>query len=152
MATPVAGDMSNGGDAAGAVVGHLLEAVLAGGDLDRLADLVAPDVVVRDVAFGDAYESREAYREHQEVLEAAFPDHETTFEVIAAGDDAVTVEWTLHGTHEGPFLGVEPTGNDVSFSGLDVYRVSDGRVVEVTGCFDLFGLAEQLGVVDAPWR
>jgi predicted ester cyclase len=50
------------------------------------------------------------------------------------------------GTHQGPWAGVEPTGRPMRFSGINVFRFQDGKVVELWNHRDDLGLMQQLGV------
>ena len=64
---------------------------------------------------------------------------------IAEGDKVV-VRWTVHGTHQGVFLGIPPTGQQLTWTGMTIYRIADGKVVEERGEEDALGLMQQLGV------
>lgn len=50
------------------------------------------------------------------------------------------------GRHVGPFFGIEPTGKEVSWTSVEVYRLEDGKVVERWTQADTAGLMAQLGV------
>jgi steroid delta-isomerase-like uncharacterized protein len=58
--------------------------------------------------------------------------------------------FTGRGTHSGLWLGIPPTGKEISLSGIAITRVIDGRVVSDWGEFDVMGLLQQLGVVQPP--
>ena len=62
-------------------------------------------------------------------LLAAFKPVFTLHEVVAEGD-TVVVYWTNTGTHSGPFMGIPPTGRTVKISGVDIYRIRDGKMAE----------------------
>ena len=125
--------------------------VLDGGDLDALDQLVAEDVVVRMVGSMGAIEGREAYRDHLAGLREAFADLTVQTELLAASDARVVLQWWATGTSDGPFMGLDPTGEDVRFAGIDAYRFRDGRVVELRSAFDLLDLLVQLDAVEPPW-
>jgi steroid delta-isomerase-like uncharacterized protein len=59
-----------------------------------------------------------------------FPDLQITIEDITTEGDLVSVRGVGKGTHQGEFLGVPPTGKEVSFGYTDVYRIKDGMIVE----------------------
>ncbi len=80
-------------------------------------------------------------------LLTAFPDLQTTNEVILAEGDFVATHWTNRGTHLGEYRGVLPTGNQVSYTGTSIDRIVDGKVVESWHNSDQLGLLGQLGVV-----
>jgi predicted ester cyclase len=58
--------------------------------------------------------------------------------------------WSFQGTHRGEFFGVPPTGRTVTTSGIDIWRVRDGRIVENQQVVDNLGLLQQLGAVPQP--
>jgi hypothetical protein len=59
--------------------------------------------------------------------------------------DEVAVRWTWRGTQQGPFLGIPPTGEAVVGSGIGLFRIANGRIVEDFVQEDTFGLLQQLG-------
>ncbi|GGN15179.1 ester cyclase [Streptomyces fuscichromogenes] len=63
-----------------------------------------------------------------------------------AAPDRVIMHITFHGRHIAPFFGQEPTGREVSWTSLEVYRLEDGKVVERWVQADTTGLMRQLGV------
>jgi len=48
------------------------------------------------------------------------------------------------------FFGAPPNGKKFSVSGVSIYRVADGRIVELWGEMDFLGLLQQLGMIPAP--
>lgn len=56
----------------------------------------------------------------------------------------------FRGTHTGEFFGIPPTGKSVTFSGMHLMRIADGKIAEHWGNNDDLGLMRQLGVVPAP--
>jgi steroid delta-isomerase-like uncharacterized protein len=77
----------------------------------------------------------------------AFPDaHWTIEDQIAEGDKVVT-RFTARGTHRGDFMGAPPTGKQVSFTGIEIARIKDGKFVEGWFNEDHLGLMQQLGVI-----
>jgi steroid delta-isomerase-like uncharacterized protein len=65
---------------------------------------------------------------------------------IAEGD-RVAVEWTMRGTHKGDLMGIPASGKDVSWSGITIYRIEGGRVVDERGEENGLGLLRQIGVI-----
>jgi steroid delta-isomerase-like uncharacterized protein len=85
-------------------------------------------------------------------LYAAFPDLEHSIvQQVSDGNRVVTV-WEASGTHSGDFMGVPATNKRVRFSGINVYRVSRGKLAESHVTWDLLTLGRQLGVVPAHAR
>jgi len=115
------------------------------GDLGRIDDLFTADFVRHDP--GRELRGTEQNRQFISGLRAAFPDlHFTVEDQIAAGDK-VAVRYRFRGTHLGDFLGMPPTGKQVSYSGILIYRIADDRIAEQWTEFDLLGFLRQLGVL-----
>jgi len=74
-----------------------------------------------------------------------FPDLTTTIEDLMAEGDKVAVRQTWRGTHTSNFLGIPPTGKQVTFTSIEVYRVSGGKLAEEWVELDMHGLLQQLG-------
>lgn len=72
--------------------------------------------------------------------------HITVDEMIAEGD-RVMVRWTSHGTHQGELFGLPPTNKQVTISGINIFRVADGKIVEIYDIFDRLWMWQQLGVL-----
>jgi predicted ester cyclase len=83
-------------------------------------------------------------------VRTAFPDLVFTRDVgLETGDltdGLVTGRWTMTGTHTGPLepLGLPPTGRPVTMSGQEIFRVRDGRFVEVWHLEDIGALMRSL--------
>ena len=69
-----------------------------------------------------------------------------TTDVLVTDGDLVARRWTMRATHQGPFLGVAPTGRRVTMTGIDVLRVVDGRFTEIWHNEDVAGEAERQDV------
>jgi predicted ester cyclase len=44
----------------------------------------------------------------------------------------------------GAYYGIEPTGKRIRFTSCDIFRISDGRIVEHLGMSDIAGIIAQL--------
>ena len=80
----------------------------------------------------------------------AFPDLEVTTEDLIAEDDRVVERLMLRGTHKGAFMGAQPTGKRVTWSFINIYRLTDGKVVELWSEGDHLGLMQQIGLIPPP--
>jgi predicted ester cyclase len=79
-----------------------------------------------------------------------FPDLQITVEDAVGEGDLVAQRVHFTGTHTGEFQGLPPTHRKVAFSGLELNRFVDGRVVEHWFQLDALGLLQQLGLVVVP--
>ncbi len=85
-----------------------------------------------------------------EGLRAAFPDIHFTIEESLAEGDRVAVRVTGRGTHQGEFMGIPATGNQVEFPLFDLARIEDGKMVEHSELFGMFALLSHLGAQVVP--
>jgi steroid delta-isomerase-like uncharacterized protein len=131
-------------EAAKAVVRRNTEEVQGGGNFDVFEELFADDFVdhtPQPNTTPDKGGVRILYR----TLRTAFPDFHADIHWQAADGNLVTTYKTYHGTHQGTFLGVAPTGRLIRFETVDAMRVRDGKITEHWGVANLFFLLEQLG-------
>ena len=66
---------------------------------------------------------------------------------MVAEEDKVVVRWTASGTHQGSLMGIPPTGKEVAVTGVDIFRVKEGKLAELWLNWDQLGLMQQLGVI-----
>jgi predicted ester cyclase len=92
----------------------------------------------------------EGVTQFYETLWSAFPDVEATIEDMIAEGDSVSFRVTVRGTHQGEFMGVAPSGNQVTFGVQNIYRFRDGKVVERWSNPELLDLMVQIGAIPAP--
>jgi steroid delta-isomerase-like uncharacterized protein len=79
----------------------------------------------------------------------AFPDLTYAVEEELAERDLVMTRFSARGTHDGPFLGVPPTGRTVRYTGMDLNRIAGGKIVESWVNYDALALLQQIGLVPA---
>lgn len=67
-----------------------------------------------------------------------YPDY--TMKIIRQYEEGDTVisEFIMEGTHRGEWLGMRPTGKRLSFTGVDIDRVADGKIIEHGGAVNTF--------------
>ena len=62
------------------------------------------------IATGEVHDGAAEVAEYFRASRAAFPDQRNEVHAVHHADDAVIVEFDLLGTHDGPLLGIPPTG------------------------------------------
>ena len=65
------------------------------------------------------------------VLLAGFPDLHLTVDLWEVKGDLVTAVVTVSGTQQAAILDVAPTGNKVTWSSIDIWRVKNGKIIDV---------------------
>lgn len=94
--------------------------------------------------------TREQERATIEQLIASFPDMQWHIQDLMTSGDWVIIRFTVTGTHEAAYEGIEPTGARIESGGLWLARLQDGKLVEAREEFDAIGWVEQLGMTVVP--
>ena len=92
-------------------------------------EILAADLVWIHPTLGNR-QGRQAAADFIKEMRAAFPDMKGTIRSLVAEGDQVTAHWEATGTHQGPYRGAAPTGQPVTWEGVSLYRVKDGRITE----------------------
>lgn len=142
--------MDRRGIAPDLVLECLFEKVIQSGDFSDLETMVSSDVTFRTINFDTEYCGIESYRQHVEELHDGLSDIEIRYDILVRTPDTLTVEFTVTGRHTGSVMGVPPTGNTISYSGINVYTVDDGLITEIHGVFTLFELLSEIDAVSLP--
>jgi predicted ester cyclase len=80
-------------------------------------------------------------------LRTAFPDLQLAVENMVAEGDYVAFNYTINGTHQGEFMGIEPAGKRVSVRAMEMVQIAGGQMVDRWGNTDELGLLNQLGAL-----
>jgi predicted ester cyclase len=86
-------------------------------------------------------------KEHIIGVRQTYPDLLVTIERQIAEGDYVATCITARGTHRGAWLGIAPTGKTVSYTGVNIDKVVDGRITEHGGAANLLGPLLEIGAV-----
>jgi len=115
------------------------------GNTDFAHEVFAEDYVRHDVRPTKALSGPEGQKKIADDFRAAFPDLRLVVDLIVGEGDFVVGRWTASGTHLGAWGGVDPTGRRVTFSAVNIFRLENGKVVEIWNHRDDLGLTEQIG-------
>ena len=146
-----------------AIIHRLAEEVWSNGKTATLDELYEPD--------GHS-QSRQELKEAVTTLRTGLPDLQMTIEDVVAAGTALSVRWSMYGTHTGhcqalsaqdalagrlsggdaPVLLVDlpPTHRQVRIQGLSLYHLRNGRIVSHATYIDQLGLMRQLGAMPLP--
>jgi steroid delta-isomerase-like uncharacterized protein len=112
------------------------------GNLEQAKELLAPNIVVHSL--GSVIHGRNRFFERMQTFRSTFPDSYHRFENVIAEDNRVVTRGTLTGTHRGEFLGIGPTGKQVTISVVHIDRMRDGKIVDYWLLDDLLAMMQQL--------
>lgn len=128
------------------------EEIYSKGRLELIDEMVAPDFVDHGSLPPGSPQGREGFKEFVQVLRQAFPN--VRYEVDRAssvdGGDLQAVNVTAHGTQTGEFMGLPPTGKQVTWQETHIGRFEDGWVKDHWGVVDMLAIFQQLGLVPMP--
>ena len=106
-------------------------------------ELLAPDFVDH-TPFPGFGQSRDDVIQLFAALRGAFPDLRAEIVSQFSQGDRVGTHKVFSGTHQGPLMGIPPTGKQVSFAVMDIVRIADGRIAEHWNVVDQADLMRQL--------
>jgi steroid delta-isomerase-like uncharacterized protein len=112
------------------------------GNLAAVDEFIAADYVMHPIASG-LPPGPEGTKQAITTYRTAFPDLKVTVDDIFAADDRVVFRWSFRRTHLGDWLGVPPTGDHMAATGISVYRMAGGKVVENWTNIDLSPTEEE---------
>jgi len=128
-----------------AVVLRFLKDVWGMGDLSIVDEIVADDHVhhfaTRDVR------GPEGVKQLVSWLRSFLPDLQITIKDLIGEGDSVVAYFVLSGTDKGGYRGNPPSGNSVTYSGIDIFRVTGGKIVERWGIVDTIRMMQQIGAL-----
>ena len=127
-----------------ALVRRVIEEGINLGEQDSQRELVAPDYVEHSNPLSPKPES---FTQALRLFRDPFPDLQYRIEEVIAEGAKVATRGTWHGTHQGDFMGLDPTGTQVEVTYTDIWWTDNGKVVERWVQSDLLGLLGQLGVI-----
>ena len=113
----------------------------AKGDLETLDELMAPDFVDRSVLPGQG-SSREDYKHSVLQMLAAFSNTSFVVESQIVEGDVVASRFTGRSVHTGAFLGVAPTGEETTYTGMTFHRIVAGKIAEEWSESDFLSVME----------
>ena len=120
-------------------------------DLDAIMAMHAPDMVFENHTAGESA-SGDDVRGHIGSIFESWPDINFETRRLYARDGVVTQEWTATATHQNKMtrgdLVAEPTGNTVTWKGIDVIPFEDGLVKRKDVYSDSVSILRQVGLLD----
>jgi steroid delta-isomerase-like uncharacterized protein len=132
-----------------ALVQKFFESGPSGGDIATADALLAPDFTLH-VPLPVSGPGIEAINKVITTCRAAFGGLNVTIEDMIADGDKVACRFTARGVHTGAFMGVPPTGKTITMTGIEIFRIENGKIAELWGEANLMGLMQQLGILPHP--
>lgn len=116
-----------------ALVRRFLEEIHNKGNLAAVEEFIHPAHVRhtnQTTGGGRDFHGPEGFRQAVGAFRQAFSDIHFTEDGLFADGDVVVLRWTFRATHVGEFNGMAATGRRVTTTGVDIFRIGDGKIVE----------------------
>ena len=120
-------------------------------NMDLLAEVLAPSFVAHNM-LPNVPQTLEGAKMVHIQNKAVFPDAHTMTDDLLAEGDMVVERWTMTMHHTGApfFIGNLPaSGKEVEVSGINSYRIANGKIVETWADMDFMGVLQQVGLIPA---
>jgi predicted ester cyclase len=111
-----------------AAVNRLVNEAWNKGNLEVIDEILSPDYILHISSPGA--KDRDGYHQAVRLYREAFPDFLFTIDDKIAEGDKVVIRATMSGTHEGKFMGIEPTGQKLTMSVISIRRFVNGKIFE----------------------
>jgi predicted ester cyclase len=129
-----------------AIVRQFIEEVLNQGDLAVIDEIVGSDYV-RHMPGGQDIQGRDGLKVQVKGAKEEWSDLIFTPEDIIAEGDKVAARFLSQPTHSRTAFGIPPTGKQVTYTSMVIYRIADGKIVEDWVEHDFLGLLQQMGAI-----
>jgi hypothetical protein len=103
------------------------------GNLSLLDEILSPEVVRHEVDISEDIIGIEANKEN-----------------VTSTEDKSIGRWTVTGTNTGPYGELPPTGEKMKISGINVNKVTDGKIIEQWVYYNQAAALTQLGFTIIP--
>lgn len=111
-------------------------------DINVIDELMGQNVVIHSL-LGD-FHGIKGMKNIAKVWLHGFGDLHVHNDIVIGENDLVSIQWRVHATHTGEFKGIEPTGKSVAYSGVTVYRIQEGKIIEYWAYIDMQHLLQQM--------
>ena len=128
------------------IVLDYIEYIVNTGNVSEISKYIHPDYV-------EVYKNTrhsigiEGAKEHILGVRRTYPDLKVDVEKQIAEKDWVVTQITDRGTHMGKWLGIKPTGKIVEFTGVNIDRIKDNKIIEHDGAANLLETLLEIGAV-----
>jgi steroid delta-isomerase-like uncharacterized protein len=128
-----------------AVAQGMYDSVRAGSDIDAAVERYMAEDFVEHEAVPGLGATRDTPREMFKMMHAAFPDFRMeVLEMLQDGDKVVT-RLKMRGTHQGEFMGVPASGNQIEVDTIDIMQFRDDKCIAHWGVMDSGAMMQQIG-------
>jgi predicted ester cyclase len=123
-----------------------IEDVINTGNVAEIEKFISPNYT--EIHEGKRYPGGiKGAKEHIIGVRQTYPDLKLTVDQQIAEDDWVATCITAQGTHRGYWLGIKPPGKKVSYMGVYIEKVENGKIIEHGGAANLLLQLLEIGAI-----
>jgi len=125
---------------------HWFEEVWNKQNAAAIDELWVPEKTVHGLTaeYGKQVKSKSQFKDFHKQFCSAFPDIPIAIEDLLTERDKTALRVLVTGTHTGPGFPAVPKGKRVSFQGICIGRVKNGKIIESWNNFDFMTMYKQM--------
>ena len=116
-------------------------------NLSVIEQTVAPHAQIHS-PFNTTVQGSDTMHDIVEKWLSAFPDLTIKWEEFIAEGNKVVSRWSASGTHLGSFFDTKPTYREVRYTGMTIYHLNEGQIVDYRALVDVHAILSQLEEYD----
>lgn len=129
------------------IVRRFYAEVMSQGNVDILDDIMAPDFKDHGETLFGSPQGRDMLKQGVIGARGILSGLTVQLHDVIADGELVGVRGTMRCIQQREFLGVSPSGNELTWNGLALFRVVDGKITERWFNSDSLSIVQQLGLV-----
>jgi predicted ester cyclase len=129
-----------------AIIRRYIDEIENTGDVSNIREFISEDYV--EVYEGERYNiGIKGAIDHVLGVRRVYPDLKVIIGNQISEGAWVATSYSVTGTFKDEWFGMKPTGNPISFTGVNVDRIKDGKIVEHGGAVNLLDPLLKAGVI-----
>jgi predicted ester cyclase len=129
------------------IIHQYLERIENTGDVSNIREFISEDYT--EVYEGERYPiGIQGAIDHVLGVRRVFPDLNLTIQNQISEGEWVVTTYSVTGTFKDEWFGMKPTGKPITFTGVNVDRIKDGKIIEHGGAVNLFDPLMKAGVIE----
>lgn len=127
-------------------VKYFYETIISENQIEKVAEFVSPKCCVK---IGEKLipVGVEGMEEHIKATKQTYPDYKMKITKQFCDGNYVISEFIMEGTHKGEWIGIKPINKRLIFTGVDIDKVIDGKIVEHGGAVNTFETLLEAGMI-----
>ena len=128
------------------LVRYFYEVIVSENLAHRIPEFVSPACRAR---IGDQWTciGAEGMADHITATKSTYPDYVMKITRQFCDGEYVVSEFLMEGTHRGAWLGIEPSGKRLRFTGINIDRVAEGKILEHAGAVNTLETLLEAGMI-----